>query len=242
MKLIVCENYDEMSQKAAEIITEIIQKNPKTKLGLATGSTPTGLYDKLIENYKEGKLDFSQVSTVNLDEYIGIDYNDPNSYHQFMNDHLFDKVNIDKKNTHVPEIYKSLEETTKKYDQLLKDFGKRDVQVLGIGENGHIAFNEPASKLNIHTSIIDLDENTINANSRFFKSIDEVPKKAISMGMADIFDSETLIVLASGKKKQKTIEKFLNMDKVDPMFPMSFINLHPNCYLIIDKEAYGEEK
>lgn len=238
MKLIVCDTYTEMSQKAGEIIADIIKENPNAKLGLATGSTPIGTYQDLVKKYEDGKLDFSKVSTVNLDEYVGIDATNPQSYQYFMNDNLFDHVNIDKDNTHLPKQDGSLEESAKKYDELLEDFGKRDVQVLGIGPNGHIAFNEPADKLNMHTSIINLAEETIEANSRFFESKDDVPKQALSMGMADIFNSKTLLVLASGKNKHQAVEKLLNENKIDTHFPVSFISLHPNCYLLVDKDAY----
>ncbi|MDD7305698.1 MAG: glucosamine-6-phosphate deaminase [Peptoniphilaceae bacterium] len=238
MKLIVCDSYDEMSKKAAEIVSDVINENPSAILGLATGSTPEGMYKELVEAYKDGKLDFSKVSTVNLDEYVGIDPSNPQSYQSFMNENLFDRVNINKENTHLPKEIGSLEESVKAYDKLLAEIGQRDLQLLGIGPNGHIAFNEPDEKLNMHTSIIDLKDETIEANSRFFDSKDDVPKQAMSMGMADIFNSKTLLVLASGKNKHKAVEKFMHTDKIETLFPMSFINLHPNCYLIVDKDAY----
>lgn len=238
MKLIVCDTYQEMSEKAGQIISDIIKENPSAKLGLATGSTPVGMYEHLVKDYKDGKIDFAKVSTVNLDEYVGIEASNPQSYQYFMDENLFDHVNIDKKNTHLPKEVGSLEESVKNYDKLLEEFGQRDVQVLGIGPNGHIAFNEPADSLNMHTSIIDLTEETIKANSRFFDSVDDVPKQAMSMGMADIFNSKTLLVMASGKNKHNALKKFLETDKIDTHFPMSFISLHSNCYLIVDKDAY----
>lgn len=238
MEIIVCDDYDQMSKKASEIVSDIIKENPKAKLGLATGSTPVGMYENLVKDYEDGKIDFKEVSSVNLDEYVGIDKDNPQSYQYFMNEHLFDKVNINKENTHLPKEDGSLEESVKKYDKLLEEFGQRDVQVLGIGPNGHIAFNEPDDKLNMHTSIINLKEETIEANSRFFDSKEDVPKQAMSMGMADAFNAKTLLVLASGKNKHKAVEKFMHTDKIETMFPMSFIALHPNCYLIVDKQAY----
>lgn len=239
MKLIVCKNYEEMSKKASDIVANIIKENPNAKLGLATGSTPIGLYQNLVKEYNDGKLDFKNVKTVNLDEYVGIDSNNTQSYRYFMNFNLFDRVNIDKNNTNVPFAKDNLEESVKDYDKLLEDFGQRDVQVMGIGANGHIAFNEPDTKLNMHTSIIDLKEETIIANSRFFDSKEDVPKKAISMGLADAFNSKTLVVLASGLSKHAAVEKLLNTTKIDTQFPLSFITLHPNCYLIVDEEAYN---
>ncbi|MDO5047573.1 MAG: glucosamine-6-phosphate deaminase [Anaerococcus sp.] len=238
MKLIVCENYDEMSRKAADLVAEIIKENPKAKLGLATGSSPEGMYAELVNDYQEGKIDFAEVSSINLDEYVGIDPENPQSYQYFMNYHLFDKVNIDKNNTNLPKEYENLNEATEKYNDLLDKFGTRDLQVLGIGPNGHIAFNEPADKLNMRTSIIDLSPETIKANSRFFDSEEDVPKQALSMGMADAFDAKTLLVLASGKAKHEAINKLVSTDKLDPQFPASFLALHNNCYLIVDKEAY----
>lgn len=238
MKIIVCDNYEKMSKEAAKIVASIIKENPSAKLGLATGSTPVGMYENLVKDYEDGKIDFSKVSTVNLDEYVGIDASNPQSYQYFMDEHLFNKVNIDKDNTHLPKEFGTLSESVKKYDELLEEFGQRDVQVLGIGPNGHIAFNEPDTKLNMHTSIIDLKEETIEANSRFFKSKDEVPKQAMSMGMVDVFNTKTLLVMANGKSKHEAVKKFLSTDKIETQFPMSFIRLHPNAYLIVDKEAY----
>lgn len=238
MKLILCDDYEDMSQKAAEIIGQIIKDNPKAKLGLATGSTPVGTYQNLAKAYQEGELDFSQVSTVNLDEYVGIDPTNPQSYQYFMKENLFDHINIDQDKTHLPKEEGTLEESVKAYNKLLDDFGQRDIQVLGVGPNGHIAFNEPADKLNARTSIVELAEATIEANSRFFDSYDDVPRKAMSMGMADIFDSKALIVLASGKNKHAAIQKLLDDDKIDTHFPVSFIRLHPKTYLLVDKDAY----
>ncbi|MDD7463228.1 MAG: glucosamine-6-phosphate deaminase [Anaerococcus sp.] len=238
MKLIVCNDYDDMSQKASQIIADLIKENPKAKLGLATGSTPIGTYKNLAKANKEGKIDFSKVSTINLDEYVGLDPENQQSYQSFMNENFFDHINIDKANTHLPKEETSLEESVASYNKLLEDFGQRDLQVLGVGPNGHIAFNEPADTLNMHTSIVDLAEATIEANSRFFESKDEVPKKAISMGMADIFNSKTLLVLASGKNKHEAIKRLLESNKIDTHFPVSFVSLHPNCYLIVDKDAY----
>lgn len=237
MKLISCENYDDLSKKASDLIVEIIKNKKDAVLGLATGSTPIGVYQNLVRENEKGNIDFSNVRTVNLDEYIGIEKENTQSYHYFMNFNLFDRINIDKNNTHIPSADSKDINYCKEYDKLLDEIGMRDIQILGIGPNGHLAFNEPASSLNMRTSIIDLTEETINANSRFFETKDEVPKHAISMGISDIFNSKVLIVIASGKNKKRALRKFLDTDKIDPQFPVSFIRLHPNCYLFVDKEA-----
>lgn len=240
MKTIICKDYDEMSKKAAEIITKQVKEKPDSVLGLATGSTPIGLYKCLIKEHKENGLDFSKVKTVNLDEYVGLGEKDDQSYIYFMRDNLFNHINIKKENTHVPESNKEdLKLDTEKYNKLLDDIGTRDIQVLGIGVNGHIAFNEPDDKLNLRTSIVDLTEETIEVNSRFFEKKEDVPTKAISMGLEDIFDAKCIILLANGKSKKEAIDKILNGKFVDTNFPASLLHLHPNVVLIVDEEAYN---
>ncbi|MCI5839038.1 MAG: glucosamine-6-phosphate deaminase [Peptoniphilaceae bacterium] len=238
MKFKVLENYDEMSEYASEIIKDVIKNNANPKLGLATGSTPIGTYKKLVKAYEDGEIDFSNTKTVNLDEYVGIDIENTQSYRFFMNDNLFDHVNIDKNNTNVPRADLKPLDAVKEYNKLLDNFGRRHLQLLGAGPNGHIAFNEPSKALNARTSIVNLKEETINANSRFFNSIDDVPKQAVSMGLVDIFDADTLLVLASGKNKHFVVDKFLNSNEIDPQFPLSFIKLHANAIFLVDKEAY----
>lgn len=242
MKVIVSKDYDEMSKKAGVFFINLLKEKPQAKLGLATGSTPVGLYKELVKANKEGEITFSFAKTVNLDEYVGIDPNNEQSYRYFMNQNLFNHVNIDKKNTYLPNADKRDEKYLDDYNKLLDDFGTRDIQVLGLGNNGHVAFNEPAKKLNKRTSIIELSQSTIEANSRFFESKDEVPRYAISMGMADIFNAKTLIVLASGENKREVVRRILEENEVYPEFPASYLSLHPNVYLFVDEAAYGEEK
>lgn len=241
MKTIICKNYEEMSQKAAEIITKKVKEKPETVLGLATGSTPIGLYNGLIQEHKNNGLDFSKVKSVNLDEYVGLDVTNDQSYIYFMKDNLFDHINIKKENTHVPKAKSdNLEKNTEDYNRLLDEIGRRDIQVLGIGENGHIAFNEPDDKLNLRTSIVELTDDTIQVNARFFDKIEDVPTKAISMGMEDIFNADCIILLANGKKKVEAVNKILEEKYVDTNFPASLLHLHPNVILIVDEEACGK--
>lgn len=240
MEFIVAKNYDEMSQKAADIIADIIKNEEKPILGLATGSTPIGTYQKLVEKNKKGEISFKNTVSVNLDEYLGLDHSNDQSYHYFMNDNLFNHVDIDKNNVHVPEASEeNPEEDAKKYDELLEKVGRRHVQVLGIGNNGHIAFNEPADKLNINTGIVELTQSTIEANKRFFNSIDEVPTKAISMGLGGIFDSEKIILLISGKNKHDILVKLLENKSLDTQIPASLLALHKDLVVIVDEDAYN---
>ena len=239
MRVIVSKDYDEMSRKAADLVISLMKDKSQLKFGLATGSTPIGLYKNLVEASKEGEIGFQYASTVNLDEYVGIDKDNEQSYQYFMNDNLFNHVGIDKNKTHLPYAPEADEKYAKEYDKLLDEFGPRDVQILGIGPNGHLAFNEPDQKLNQRTSIIKLSDETIKANSRFFESEDDVPKYAVSMGMADAFNAKTIVVMASGKNKHEAVKRLLEEDTIYPEFPASFLHLHPNVYLFVDEEAYN---
>lgn len=238
MKVIVSKDYDEMSKKAADLIVNMLIDKPQAKFGFATGSTPIGLYENLAKAEKEGEISFKYSKSVNLDEYIGIDKENDQSYQYFMNENLFNKVSFKEGTTHLPYAPESDEKYAKEYDKLLDEFGQRDVQILGLGPNGHLAFNEPAEKLNQRTSIIKLSDETIKANSRFFESEDDVPKYAISMGMADVFNAKMLVVLASGKNKHEVIKRIIEEDTIYPEFPASFLHLHPNVYLFVDEDAY----
>ena len=239
MKVIVAKDYDEMSKKAADLIINMLIDKPQAKFGFATGSTPIGLYENLAKAEKEGEISFKYSKSVNLDEYIGIDRENDQSYQYFMNENLFNKVSFKEGATHLPYAPEADEKYAKEYDKLLDDFGQRDVQILGLGPNGHLAFNEPAEKLNQRTSIIKLTDETIKANSRFFESEEDVPKYAISMGMADVFDAKMLVVLANGKNKHEVVKRIIEEDTIYPEFPASFLHLHPNVYLFVDEEAYN---
>lgn len=239
MKLIVEKDYDSMSKKAAAILAEEIKANRNITLGLATGSTPVGMYTELIKKYESDELDFSNVKSINLDEYVGLNGNHPSSYRYFMDENFFDHINIDKENTHVPDgKADNLETATKEYDKLIKDIGGIDIQIVGIGTNGHIAFNEPAEELSVGTSVVALTENTISDNSRFFDKIDEVPKTAITMGIGSILKARKIILLASGENKREIIKRMLENNTVTTQLPVSFLLLHPDLTVIVDEAAY----
>ena len=238
MEFILCENYNEMSIKAAKIIESQIRKNPKSVLGLATGSTPIGMYNELSRMYREEGLDFSEITSVNLDEYYPIAPENINSYKYFMDDNLFNHVNINKANTHLPKG--SAEDAgaeCRAYDELIKSTGGISIQVLGIGENGHIGFNEPADELVSGTHMVELTESTINANARNFDSADDVPRHALTMGMASIMSAEKIILLISGKKKHFALKKLLD-DKINTNVPATLLKLHKDVVVLYDKEAY----
>ena len=236
MKVIVCKDYDDMSKKAADLVISNIKEKPQIKLGLATGSSPIGLYKNLISANEDGEISFKFAKSVNLDEYIGIDPANDQSYQYFMNENLFNHVPF--ADTKLPYAPENDEKYAEEYNKYLDDFGQRDIQILGIGENGHIAFNEPGEVLNRRTSIVKLSQSTIEANSRFFESEEDVPKYAISMGMSDIFNAKTIILLANGKKKHDAVKKLIEGDTIDPKLPASFLSLHPNVYIYVDEEAY----
>jgi len=241
MKLFIEKDYDALSKRAASILIEEISKKEDIILGLATGSTPIGTYKELIRAHKEDGLDFSKVKTFNLDEYIGIDGSHPNSYRYFMDEHLFNHINIDKSNTHVPDgKAEDLEAYCKEYDRLIEESGGIDVQILGIGSNGHIAFNEPAEELSLGTTVVRLKESTIRDNARFFNSIEEVPKTAISMGIGSIMKARKIILLASGKNKAEIMAKLLKNDVVTTQIPASLLKLHHDVTIIVDEDAYSE--
>lgn len=237
MKVIVANNYDEMSKIAAKEIGKLLYVKPDAVLGLATGSTPEGVYKELIQLNKENKIDFSKVTSFNLDEYKGLKCNHPQSYRYFMDTKLFNHVNIDKSKTHVPngealDIDKECEE----YDEAIEKAGGIDLQLLGIGRNGHIGFNEPSDYLNLNTHLTDLTDDTIKANSRFFDSIDEVPTKAVTMGLGSIMKAKKIILLASGEKKADIIAKLVE-DKISTRVPASILQVHPDVLVIVDREA-----
>lgn len=237
MEIIVSKNYDELSKKAANFIIDLIKDKPDSVLGLATGGTPEGMYAELVKAYEVGKISFKDVKTYNLDEYIGLDGNHEQSYRHFMNKQLFDHVDIDKNNTYVPNgKAEDLEAECENYEKILKDLSYADIQILGIGTNGHIGFNEPAEELILPTHVEPLVEATIEANSRYFDSKDEVPKEAISMGIGSILKAKHIILLASGPSKNE-IMKYFNNDKISTNIPASLIKLHPNVTIIMDEEA-----
>lgn len=237
MRIIVAANYIEMSKKAADIVASQIILKPESVVGLATGGTPIGFYKELIKIYKDGKFSFQDVKTFNLDEYYGLDKNNPQSYHYYMMDNLFQHIDINIRNINIPSgTAKDIEVECRSYEAKIKNAGGIDIQVLGIGTNGHIGFNEPDIKFEARTHLVSLDEETIEANSRFFNSIEEVPKSAISMGIKTIMHAKKIVLLASGSEKAKVVERMIN-GHITPDLPASILQLHPDVTLILDKEA-----
>lgn len=237
MRIIIEDDYTKLSLTAAQIIQKQLLKKPDSVLGLATGSSPLGMYKNLIAMYKKGLISFKNVHSINLDEYIGLSENHPQSYHYFMAKKLFDHIDIDKKNTHIPNgLSCNLAEEMMAYEALIDRLGGQDIQILGIGENGHIGFNEPANKLELFTHVENLAESTIKANSRFFDKIDDVPKSAISMGIGSIFKAKHIVLIASGIKKAPIMKEFFD-STVSSLLPASFLKLHKNVTLIMDKES-----
>ena len=240
MKIILTNSYDELSRKAADIIEELVSSNGKAVLGLATGSTPVGTYRELIKRYLEHSLDFSGVTTFNLDEYIGLRASNHDSYNYFMNYNLFDHININRDNTHVPDgMTNDPRSYGRLYDRMIENAGGIDLQILGIGSNGHIAFNEPAEELNLGTDLVKLSKKTIEDNARFFESKEKVPTEAVSMGMGSIMKARRILLLASGEGKAEAIGQVLNSGKVTTWLPASLLLLHPDVTLICDQEAFS---
>ena len=237
MQIYRAKDYEDMSRKAANIIASQVVLKPDCVLGLATGSTPIGAYKNLVEKYEQGDLDFSQVTTVNLDEYKGLPRENDQSYFYFMNHNLFDHINIDKDNTNVPNgVAADLQAECERYEQVVADMGGVDIQLLGIGNNGHIAFNEPCEEFPEKTHIVDLTQNTIEANARFFSSMDEVPKKALTMGIGTIMKAKKIVLLANGAKKAQTIYDTV-YGPITPKVPASVLRLHPDVTIFADEEA-----
>lgn len=237
MRIVVTKDYKEMSAVAARIVAGQVYVNPNSILGLATGSTPIGMYKDLIRRHKEDGLDFSEVISFNLDEYIGISESNTHSYHYFMDDNLFKHINIKRENIYVPNgNTKDIEEECKSYDAAIKAKGGIDLQILGIGNNAHIGFNEPDSKFAATTQKVKLADGTIEANARFFTTIDEVPKYAVSMGIGTIMRARKIVLLASGKNKAQAIYNTV-YGPISPEIPSSILQLHKDVVIVVDEEA-----
>lgn len=237
MKIHIVDNYDQLSARAAAVVAGLVNLKRNPVLGLATGSTPEGMYKRLAQLYREGAVDFSEAITFNLDEYVGLDPGHPQSYHYYMHHHFFSHVNVPAQNIHIPSgTAKDLEAFGPAYDQKIAAAGGIDLQVLGIGGNGHIGFNEPGDCLNAQTHPVDLSKETIEDNSRFFKTKEEVPRRAVTMGMGSIFKAKSILLLASGKGKARAI-KDTTCGHVTPRVPASFLQLHREVIVIVDKEA-----
>lgn len=237
MNIIRTANYKEMSLKAAEMMLERIRQNPEITLGLATGSTPTGVYQQLIKDHQDNHTSYKKVTTINLDEYVGLEKENPNSYHFFMNEQLFAHIDVPSSQTHLPNgSAQDLQEECKRYEAFIQSNGGIDLQLLGIGGNGHIGFNEPGTPFDTPTHVVVLEEKTREDNARFFDSLDEVPTHAITMGIATIMESKEIILLASGEAKAKAIYELIN-GEVNPNMPASVLKTHKNFTLIADEAA-----
>ncbi len=240
IKINVVDNYEEMSKEAARLVAAQIRLKPESIVGFATGSTPTGMYKELVKMYREEGLDFSKIVSFNLDEYYPIDPSSEQSYYFYMMNNLFNHINIEKDNINIPDgKAPDVEVQCRQYEERIRRVGGIDLQVLGIGPNGHIGFNEPDLKFEAETHIIDLDKKTIEANSRFFNSVDEVPKRAITMGIKTIMHARKIVLLANGSGKAEVIKEAI-LGSIVPNLPASILQLHQDVTIICDKEASKE--
>ncbi|MCL2084166.1 MAG: glucosamine-6-phosphate deaminase [Oscillospiraceae bacterium] len=237
MKRIVCETYDEMSQIGAYVFSEQIWRKPDSVLGFATGGTPAGMYRCLVKMYNDGLVDFSKVTTFNLDEYYPMSKSSSHSYDYFMWDNLFSKINVRRESVYLPNGGAAdPEKACDDYERLLESRGGLDIQLLGIGNNGHIAFNEPADELRVRTYVAELTADTIEANSRFFESAADVPRRALTMGMGSIMSARRILMLIAGEKKAPAVKAMFS-GRITPKFPASLLQLHPDAVVILDKDA-----
>ena len=237
MKIIKAKDYEDMSRKAANIISAQVILKPDCVLGLATGSTPIGAYKQLAAWYKKGDVDFAEVSTYNLDEYRGLSHDDPQSYHYFMRENFFDHINIDLNNTHVPDgSNPDAAAACSEYDKIVAEAGYPDLQLLGIGNNGHIGFNEPAPEFPKETHCVDLTENTIQANARFFSFIEEVPTQAYTTGIKNIMQARHILLIASGEAKADALYEAV-YGPITPHVPASILQLHDEVSVVADEAA-----
>ncbi|KSU60297.1 glucosamine-6-phosphate deaminase [[Bacillus] enclensis] len=237
MKIIEVKNYEEMSKRAADYVVEKVRSFPGITLGLATGGTPLGLYRHLIEDHRNNLTSYQNVTTFNLDEYAGCDETDPHSYRYFMNESLFNHIDINKANTFIPRgDGEDMEREAQEYEQLIASHGGIDLQILGIGSNGHIGFNEPGTSFQSQTHIVELTDSTREANARFFDRIEDVPLKAITMGIATIMRSKEILLLVSGPNKREAFSRLMH-EEVNEQFPVSVLKNHPAVTVMIDQAA-----
>lgn len=237
MRIIKTKDYEDMSRKAAAVIASVMIEKPDCVLGLATGSSPIGTYKNLIKAYENGDLDFSKVTSVNLDEYKGLDHENDQSYYYFMHENLFKHVNIDVNKTNVPNgMEPDSEKACKAYDEIIESVGQIDLQLLGLGHDGHIGFNEPADHFPKTTHCVDLTDTTIEANARFFASKEDVPTQAYTMGVGTIMSAKKVLVVVSGADKAEIVKKAFT-GPVTPEVPASLLQFHPNCVVIVDEAA-----
>lgn len=234
LNIIKVNNEQQFNETGAGIIASLLQSKPRAILGLATGGTPVGVYQKLVELYREGVISFKQASSYNLDEYVGLPEDHPESYRRFMNEKLFNHIDINMENTHVPSG--NSEQAAADYTQLLEQAGQIDLQLLGVGHNGHIGFNEPGENLHGPTHIIELDEVTRQANARYFPSIDDVPTHAVTMGIGTILQAKQILLMAKGADKAEIIARALK-GPITTQCPASLLQTHANVVVVVDQAA-----
>lgn len=231
------DTYQKLSLKAATFVASQIILKPDSVLGLATGATPLGMYRQLVTMYEKGLVDFKEVTTFNLDEYLGLDEKDPQSYSYYMHYNFFQHVNIEPQKRHIPRGQaENRERTCREYDEAMDGAGGIDLQILGVGLNGHIGFNEPDCKLQTATHVVQLTQDTIKANSRYFECLEQVPRQAISMGMASIMQARKVLLLASGASKKEVIQQAVG-GEITTECPVTLLQLHPDVTIMVDKEA-----
>lgn len=240
MKIIKTKDYEQMSRVTANILSAQVIMKPKCILGLATGSTPIGAYQQLIAWYQKGDIDFSEVTSINLDEYKGLSPENDQSYRYFMNTNLFDHINIKKENTYVPDgLEPDADKACSRYNQIIADLGGIDLQLLGLGNNGHIGFNEPGSAFEKETHCVDLTQSTINANARFFSSLSDVPRQAYTMGIKTIMQAKKIVVAVSGAGKASIVREAF-FGPITPQVPASVLQLHNDVTLVGDAAALAQ--
>ncbi len=237
MQIIRTKDYEDLGRRAANLIAAQIWMKPDCVLGLATGSTPVGIYRQLVRMYEKGDLDFSSVTTVNLDEYKGLDRENKQSYAYYMHQQLFDHVNLEPCRTYLPDgMNPNVEEESNIYEKLIRSMGGQDIQLLGLGHNGHIGFNEPEDQFEPVTHLVNLTDRTIEANQRFFATKEEVPRQAYTMGIGTIFQAKKILLVVSGKEKAEILQQVL-FGPVTPMVPGSVLQLHPDVTVVADEDA-----
>ncbi len=242
MEVVIKSDYEEMSRAAAHVVADVLNTKPDAVIGLATGSTPLGVYKELVRMHQEEGIDFSQVTTFNLDEYVGLSINDPQSYHHFMHENFFKHVNIPIQNIYIPSgTTRNYQAFCQWYEHRIEECGGIDVQILGIGSDGHIAFNEPTSSLSSRTRLKTLEKQTIDDNARFFENRDEVPIYAITMGVGTILEAKQIVLLASGKNKAAVVAASVE-GPVTSMVTASALQMHPSTLFFVDEEAGSELK
>jgi len=241
MNTIICKDYNEASDKAYKMLIHGLKNNPAAVIGLPTGSTPLKLYSCMVDGFSRGDFSYKNITTFNLDEYAGIGQDDPNSYYRFMMDNLFSRIDINKENISIPQGVGDLAENCRAYDEKIASSGGIDIQVLGIGRNGHIGFNEPGTPFEETTHIAELHLHTREANSRFFSSLDEVPSQAVTMGIKNIMNAREIILIAAGEEKAEAVYNTIS-GPVTTDCPSSILQMHPNLTIFIDRAAAARIK